>query len=433
MTTPGWLHFLVLTGCFVLVSHEARSQDQPDLVDLTATAYLDSVRKLEANIGNLREFDSRLSFGPFDTAGVLTSALVYETAAFPIGSSSGGFTYFFDATSGAAVRSSPSFGPLFAERPLTSGRGKLNIGVTYLHRSFSKLEGKDLDDGSLKFFAPLNYTGTDLTADLVQSTLNLTVTSDTTTLFATYGVIDKLDVSLAVPIQHVSVDAAVTSQLFRFGPSSGIPGSDIQAGSGSRSGSASGIGDMAIRAKYNLLNAERGAVAAGVDLRLPTGDERNLLGTGRSRTKLYAAVTSKMPRLFPHANFGYTFKSELNDEDRFYFGSEFSYAAGTEYVLNPRLTLVGDIIGRSLAEEGRLQEQPSTFELVRTTSTPAVSRTVTELTYEPGLRLNSTLATIGAKFNPRSTFVISGHVLFPITNAGIKSRPTPVIGVDYSF
>jgi hypothetical protein len=37
------------------------------------------------------------------------------------------------------------------------------------------------------------------------------------------------------------------------------------------------------------------------------------------------------------------------------------------------------------------------------------------------------------KFNPVGNLLISGSVLFPLTNAGLRSRLTTVIGVDYAF
>jgi hypothetical protein len=383
-------------------------------------------------------------------AGVLSSAVVLETAAFPIGSSSGAFTYVFDSTLGAGVRSSPSFGPAFAERPLTSGRGHLNMGFTYLHRSFEKLEGRGLDDGSLVFHFPLVFVDTGETADLVESKLTLDVSSDTATFFASYGVLANLDVAVAIPFQDVRMKATVTSQLYRLGTSDLL---NLPAEEASEERSASGLGDLAVRAKYNFYNGDGGAISAGMDLRLPTGDEANLLGTGTTRTKIYGALGSKMGRLFPHFNIGYTFMagdpsplfdpdlvSDADDTD-FFYGSEVSYAAGAEFVAHPRLTIVGDLLGRSLANEGRMRQRTDVQDLT-TVLVPVGGLTkrvdpqtvsVTETYYAPNIRLNSVLTSIGAKFNPGSTFIISGHVLFPVTNAGLRSRPAPVIGVDYSF
>jgi hypothetical protein len=43
------------------------------------------------------------------------------------------------------------------------------------------------------------------------------------------------------------------------------------------------------------------------------------------------------------------------------------------------------------------------------------------------------LGTGGVKFNPVGNLLVSASVLFPLTDAGLRSRVTTVIGVDYAF
>ena len=43
------------------------------------------------------------------------------------------------------------------------------------------------------------------------------------------------------------------------------------------------------------------------------------------------------------------------------------------------------------------------------------------------------LGTGGVKFNLAGNLLLSGSVLFPLTNAGLRSRVTTTIGVDYAF
>src|SRR5262245_55835268 len=62
---------------------------------------------------------------------VLLATFRAETTSFPLGSAAGGFTWMFDPSLGVATRRSTSFGPMFAERPLTNGRGKVNVGIAY--------------------------------------------------------------------------------------------------------------------------------------------------------------------------------------------------------------------------------------------------------------------------------------------------------------
>ena len=67
-----------------------------------------------------------------------------QLSSFPLGSASGGFSWTFDSASGAFVRASNSFGPVFAERALTIGRKRLNAGVNYQHVTFDHLDGRSL-------------------------------------------------------------------------------------------------------------------------------------------------------------------------------------------------------------------------------------------------------------------------------------------------
>src|SRR4029453_876033 len=52
----------------------------------------------------------------------------FGISSLPVGSSSAAFSYSRDEATGALSLKSRSFGPLLADRPLTNGRGVLNIG-----------------------------------------------------------------------------------------------------------------------------------------------------------------------------------------------------------------------------------------------------------------------------------------------------------------
>jgi len=60
------------------------------------------------------------------------------------------------------------------------------------------------------------------------------------------------------------------------------------------------------------------------------------------------------------------------------------------------------------------------------------STTFSEFALESG-SLNLTFGSVGAKYNPVQNLLISGNVLIPLTDRGIRSRPVPVIGAEYSF
>ena len=78
-----------------------------------------------------------------------------QFAVVPLGSSTGGFTYSFDESSGIYTRNTDSFGPAFAERAATVGRRKLSIGFTYQHTGFDSFAGQSLREGEIKFYLSL--------------------------------------------------------------------------------------------------------------------------------------------------------------------------------------------------------------------------------------------------------------------------------------
>jgi hypothetical protein len=260
--------------------------------------------------------------------------LATQFATFPLGSSTGGLTYVFDETLGTLRRGSASFGPLFAERALTIGRGKLSAGFNYQRTSYRTFEGQDLDDGSIKFYLrhqdccgftdPANLLGFSSSVgdgtrlnppfegDIIEAALSLTATTHTTALFVNYGLTSRWDVGLAVPIVKVSLDASVEASVIRLVTSTAPNTHTFEYFNPDRTlvvqraGSASGLGDIVLRSKYRVVSAAGGGLAAAVDLRLPSGDENDLLGTGGVQAKMLLIASTERGRFAEHVNIGYT-------------------------------------------------------------------------------------------------------------------------------
>ena len=393
--------------------------------------------------------------------------LIGQLASLPLGSSAGGFTYAFDPALGTFVRSSRSFGPSFAERATTIGKGRLSAGFNFQHASYNRFEGQRLDDGSIKFYlrhqeccstsgppVPPFFgvseepNGSRLNpffeGDVIEAALSLRVNTDTLAVFANYGLTERWDAALAVPIVRVDLEASVLATIVRLATSANGLIHTFEQGNAdathrtiARSGTATGIGDVVLRTKYRLFGNTRGAVALAVDARLPTGDEDNLLG-GSAQTKVFAIASSGNDRFGQHVNVGYTFTNGEDSATTIGGGvpslpDEINYAAGLEFVAHPRLTLIGDLVGRSLRDTGRLQVEGKRFEFQPQDATQAATfATFDEFAPRPG-NLNLLLGTVGAKFNPAGDLLISASVLFPLTDAGLKGRWSTVVGLDYAF
>jgi hypothetical protein len=366
---------------------------------------------------------------------LFNQAILSQLTTFPLGSSSGGFSYRFDPSMGTLTRSTNSFGPAFAERALTIGRQKINFGINYQHSTYDTFEGKNLDDDSIKFYLTHQHsTGIFFEGDLIQAALRLNLTTSTVALFGNYGVTDKFDVGVAVPMVSVDMTANIDATILRLatGPTSLIHVFTNQTDKQTfpDSGSAKGIGDVVLRAKYRFLDARPHGLAAGLDVRLPTGDETNLLGTGAAQATVTLIGSSTYDKIAPHFNVGYTFTGK-SKSPFFNLADEFHYTVGTEFAASPKLTVNADLLGRSLRNLGRLEEAPRTLQYMSAAGVRG-STTVNEFAFQPG-SLNLLVGSAGVKYNLGGNLLISANVLFPLTQAGIRDKVTPVIGFDYAF
>lgn len=399
-----------------------------------------------------------------------------EFSTFPLGSSTGGFTYVFDESVGTFRRGSNSFGPLFAERALTIGRGKASVGFNYQHTSYNTFEGQDLENGSIKFYlrhedcctvalTPGIDPGFSLTnvpngtrlntpfeGDLIEAALSLRATTNTTALFVNYGVTDRWDVGVAVPFVNVSLDASVTARILRLVTATNptVHTFDLNNTDATltvkRSGRATGIGDIVVRTKYRFSAVAGGGLSAAVDLRAPTGDKDNLLGSGGTEAKFLLVASDQRGRVGHHLNVGYTAASGSVAGTLAGLASpplpdEINYSGGAEFVVSPRLTVMGDFIGRTLRGAGRLDLISKEFKYSSPQGTTpncensgfsCSSVFFDEFEPQPG-NLTLLLGTGGAKFNLRGNILITGSVLFPLTDAGLRSRMTTVVGLDVAF
>jgi hypothetical protein len=392
--------------------------------------------------------------------------LTSQFAIFPLGSSSGGFTYSLDPAAGIYTRSSTSFGPAFTERARTIGRRKFSLGFHYQHSSFDTFAGEDLRNGSITFYLPHTDCCSQAApppspqvpgfeGDIMETALDLKATLDTFAFVANFGMTDNLDLGVAVPLTRVDLDARIRASLIRLstGDSSRVhtfvEGQDVSQATFSRGGSATGIGDVILRTKYNFLERGNTGLAVAVDLRLPTGDEDDLLGLGTSQGKFYLIASTAGAVVSPHVNIGFTVSGKGSRETDLVFeplgvSDEFVYAGGIEYIAHPRLTILGDVLGRTLFDAGKVELEAKTFPFrvgsgapgtdpVQTSATnPNTGQPYRQLALRDG-NLSLLLGAAGFKFNAANSLLVSANFLFPLNNAGLNDRLTFAFGVDYAF
>ncbi|BCS34619.1 hypothetical protein TBR22_A38470 [Luteitalea sp. TBR-22] len=398
--------------------------------------------------------------------------LATQFATFPIGNSSGAFSFTLDETTGLPARATRSFGPSFGERSLTVGKGRFSAGATYQHTSYDQFEGQSLDDGSIQFLLPHNdccpaQVGLQATgdgnllnpgfeSDIVTVRTSIKASTDIAAFFATYGVTSRWDVGIAVPVMRVDLEATADAEIVRLGTAfqplvhTFQTGSDVSRRTFTDARSASGLGDIILRSKYNLRQRGAQGIAATLDLRLPTGDASNLLGTGAAQARLGAVVSTGTDRFAQHVNVGYTFSGSTDVAN--YIGDdpvlassllpaatppdEFHFNGGLEYAASDRVTLLGEFMGRTLLDVGRLDVGERSF-----TYTPQGQPILSPALQSPSFRefqarsgsLTLGLVALGTKINVGSRGLVSAHLLLPVTDGGLRSRITTTIGFDYTF
>lgn len=374
----------------------------------------------------------------------INSTLVSQLSNVPLASSSGGFTWVSDPTLGTFTRRTNSFGPAFAERAFTGGAGRWSTGFNYQRATFDSFEGKDLENEISVYLlhadccAPIGTATPDpyFEGDVIRNTMNLKLTTDTFAFFANYGVTSRFDVGIAIPVLSIDMDVAVTSEIVRQATQGDTAIHVFPGGESSRTvsetGSASGIGDMILRGKYALHQTERFGLAAGLDLRLPTGDEENLLGSGNMQTKLYFVASGGAQRVAPHLNVGYTFAGgDSGITGAIEQPNEFTYTVGFDAAVTPRVTFAADLFGRSLIDTVSLKSGMREIPFRNVFGETGVGRFEEFVLHEGTVNLASGVA--GVKWNPRGNLLISAHALFPITDAGLRDNFTAIIGLDYSW
>ena len=356
-------------------------------------------------------------------ASAIALATSLEVSSGPLGTSSGGFVFKLDPSTGLQARTATTFGPSFAERALTLGEGKVAVGTSIKSSKFDRLDDRSLDKmllGSTTATTP-RFTRNGYTS--------LVMTATTLVMSGMVGVTDALDIGLAVPLVKVELEGL----------------SWVEDGSGNvllratGAGVASGLGDVAGTLKYRLLTfgsglPDPGGLSIFGTVTLPTGDSDNFRGLGITRT-LVALVTSfGRGRLRPHANGGYERWSDgidvVTDFDKnttLTARDQIRYAAGLEFEAAPKLTLLVDLLGRHIRHAGRVgsRTQPADANpqgILTLTSAVAVPEGINKLELVPGLKLNV-----------KGTMLLSLNVLTSLMDNGLHARVTPVAGIDLTF
>jgi hypothetical protein len=393
---------------------------------------VDSLATLPGEQPHTAHFNSdfQFDFSQFSTA------LVSQLVSVPLPSPASGFTFHFDPTLGVFQRTTQSFGPILAERADTIGAGRLSFGTAFQRFTFDTVEGLDLNRVPVVFThdnAHLRGGREDVVTTV--NAIDVTVTQFTT--FLTLGISDNLDVSLALPIVSNSIKVVSEATIRRLGTINELTHFyrqvDGEVGTErtfTAIGEASGLGDLTVRIKGTARRAATSGIGLGVDLRLPTGDEMDLLGTGAAGIEPFGIWSATYGRLSPHLNGSYKWTGHSvlagnpSTGESADFSDQITYAAGADLSVNPRLTVAFDLLGRYVIDSERLLLQP--FHALDGTSVfPNIAFARDSF--------NGMSGSLGFKANLLGRLLLDVNMMFKLDEHGLRDKVTPLIGIEYTF
>ena len=282
---------------------------------------------------------------------------------------------------------------------------------------------------------PAAGTGRD---DVVSTNNSIGITLSQFTTFFNYGVNDRVDVAIAIPIVSVDLNVTSVATIQRIGTTNAAvhfffkPTNDTfgDQQTFTKAGTASGVGDILLRLKLQAVKRPSVGVSLGLDGRLPTGDEQDLLGSGAPGVKPFLILSSSHKVFSPHLKLAYQWngnsllagnilaatKADLADQAFF--------EAGADIALGKKLTLAADFLGQRVIDGERLA--PDTFHALNGRDT------------FPNVQLfhgsyNIADASVGLKANPGGNLLMNLNLVFKLNDTGLRDRVTPLFGIEYSF
>ena len=357
----------------------------------------------------------------------------------PLSATSSGATFRFEG--GMPVRTSESPGPIFGERAQTLGRGRLVVGAHMSGMRFATLRGVDLENIHLTFtHANVDFVGCDsafggdcslmgvplLENDVIELDLALDLEIRVATLFLTYGITDRLDVGVVLPIVSTSLQGESQAQVFPFGGTTathffgGTPTNPHLSANRLVQGDASGLGDVAVRLKANVRQTGRALFSLMGDARFATGSEDDFLGSGTFAVRGLAIFSAQVGAFTPHVNVGYLYRRSDIQNDALLA------TVGFDQVMAPWAAIAVDVVSElQVGQEGlRIPESVVIEAPFRRTIRPALI---------PNTRDDIVNGSIGAKLTAAPNLTLVLNSLWPLNRGGLRANLVWTAGVEYGF
>jgi len=417
---------LLVVGLFLMAHHppvQGQARLEAALADLYAICLFEPV-------GN-NPFSQAAGFARDVFAPGINGFLESSLAAIPLTPPNLDVEY----VDGELVNVVTGFTPIYTESSATVGRGMFLVGANASYFNLSEVRGQRLDALSFGFEQ-------DGGGDRIMVDMPFNLEAYTTVLFGTFGVTNRFDVGVALPVVRLGIDNISTTFRVegnntncRYAPPD--QGGLNCSGRGNRevsppldgfvdvSGTETFLGSLALRAKYRFALAQPNTrLAAVADVRLPTRSSDSALGSGDLSARfLLIGEYGGMATFKPYVNMGAQFWNGANT-------NRLNLGGGFNQQITSRVFFAFDLLGQV-----QLEADPFLTSLndaiaasPEGTGVPLVSSSIPSSAYDHTLN-----AGLGLQVALAPGLQVYGSGLFSLIDQGLQSGVVPSIGGAFYF
>jgi hypothetical protein len=339
-------------------------------------------------------------------------------------------SYSFDPATGNFQRDPSTYGQIYLERANPIGAGRVNLSFAYQYVALAALDGHDAGALRTRYPIPLVVVPVALEFPL----LDLDWRTHQFLFAATYGLTDTLEVSLALPVIYTIQDSSGVVRGAALNPGGVVVAEETF----SESDKTVGIGDVMLRAKLRLLELRNLQLAAGLLLRFPSGEEKDLQGIGFYEVTPSVLASSRIvelaswARLQGHVNAGVDFDTEDvgNSDARWGIGLDWGF---TDDVTASLAFLAQNQFAR-VAPAGTFTLPACQADLVTCAIDPPLPVGAQQAFGLTGDRPDYyTLAIGGRGALWRDTIFAFASVAIPLNDGFVRMDPIPLVGFEGTF
>lgn len=279
-------------------------------------------------------------------------------------------------------------GPFYTATPGTLPRRDIYIGARYIYSDFKTFWGVDLDE----LFGQRN--------DPLSGANHVDFTHQVLQFAVAYGITDRLLLGTIVPRKQVFFERT-------------WEGSEVREPGGFNDENE-GIGDVVVSTRYQILeelDENPFSWTVGIDIKLPTGDERKVrvagegVGTGETDYKALTMLSKRFRKGTAYCSLGY------NREGRDKRLDTLEYNLALVFPITKSFSISGEFLGVSWVN----WEAGSDF--------GGIVDMHNLNTYDAGL---------GVKFRAKGMILELG-LTYPLNDDYTRTRLQPAIGINYVF